>query len=132
MNRKEPGDQVGHPGRALEIRRILSPLNTPEAEALVVALELAPAGQMEYDANLAPEERLDDGGPDASALLLRHNGDRGQFAAPVPVRLDLAHPNDLLSLFGHHEVGPLKVHPRQMHLRNEAPDCDLVVLGCGT
>src|SRR6266851_3264306 len=132
MNPKEPRDQVGHPGRAPEVRRILSPLDTPEAEALVVALELAPAGQMEDDANFAPEERLDDRGPDAFALLLRENGDRGQFAAPVAVRLDLAHPNELLVLLGHHEVGPLKVHPGQMHLSNQASDCELVVLGCGT
>src|SRR5713226_8438147 len=87
---------------------------------------------MENDAILAPEERLDDRGPDAFALLLGENGDRGQFAAPVAVRLDLAHPNELLVVLGHHEVGPLKVHPGQMHLRYEASDCELVVRGCGT
>src|SRR5258706_3246487 len=131
MNAKEPCDHVGHPGREAEVGRIFGPLDTLEAKALVVALELAPAGQMEDGAGLAPEERLDDRGPDAFALPFGDDGDRGQFAASVAVRFDLAPSDDLSVLLDHHEVRPLKVHPGKMDLPNEAPDCGLVVGGGG-
>src|SRR5258706_14956934 len=116
MNAKEPCDHVGHPGREAEVGRIFGPLDTLEAKALVVALELAPAGQMEDGADLAPEERRHDRGPDALALPLADDGDRGQFAASLAVRLDLA-PGDALSrLLYHHERRPLKGHPAQLSL----------------
>src|SRR5712692_9657787 len=65
-------------------------------------------------------------------LPLREDGDRCQFTASVAVRLDLAHADHLSVLLSHHEIGPLKVHPRQTYLGNEASDCRLVVLGRGT
>src|SRR5229473_1074558 len=117
---------------APDVRRIRSRLNTPEAEPLVVALELAPAGQIEDDACFASEESFDHCGPDLLPLPLGEDGDRGQFTASVAMRLDLAHTDHLSILLGNHEIGPSKVHPRQTYLGNEASDCGLVVLGRGT
>src|SRR6266404_4586280 len=116
MYSEQRRDAVGESSRAPEVRRIRSRLNTPEAEASVVALELAPAGQMENDACFASEEPLDHCGPDVLPLPLREDGDRGQFTASVAVRLDLAHADHLSVLLGHHQIGPLKVHPRQTYL----------------
>src|SRR5229473_2199653 len=132
MYAEEPRDGVDQRVRAPEVGRIRSRLDTSEAEAFVVALELAPAGQMEDHACFASEERLDHCGPDVLPLLLREDGDRGQFAASVAMRLDLAHADHLSVLLGNHEIWPLKVHSRQTYLRNEASDCRLVVFGRGT
>src|SRR5713101_8701003 len=87
---------------------------------------------MEDDACFASEKRVDHRGPDVPPLPLTEDGDRGQFTASVAVRLDLAHADHLSVLLSHHEIGPLKVHPRQTYLGNEASDCRLVVLGRGT
>src|SRR5713226_3547620 len=125
-------DAVDESSRAPEVRRIRSRLNTLEAEPLVVALELAPAGQIEDDACFASEESFDHCGPDLLPLPLREDGDRGQFTASVAVRLDLAHAYHLSVLLGNHEIGPLKVHSRQTYVRNEASDRGLVALGRGT
>jgi hypothetical protein len=50
---EQPHDEVDERDQPLEIGRVLGPLETPEAEALVKALQLAPAGQVEDDARLA-------------------------------------------------------------------------------
>src|SRR5258708_7630249 len=85
MYAEEPPDGTDQRGRAPEVGRIRSPLDTLEAEVFVVALELAPAGQMEDDACFAGEKRIDHRGPDVLPLPLGEDGDRGQFTASVAV-----------------------------------------------
>src|SRR6267143_5275425 len=132
MYPEEPHDQVGEPGRATKVGRICSLLETPEAEAFVVTLELAAAGQMEDDAGLASQELTDDRRPDALALPTWDDGDGCQLTAAVAVRLDLAHPDDLSILLGHHEVWPLKVHGRKTRFPDLTADRALVGLRRGS
>src|SRR6266852_7228514 len=110
---RDPADQQG---RAPEVGRIRIRLEALEPEAFVVALQLAPAGQVEHDSRLAREERLDDRTPDALVLSSGHDRDRCQFTASVAVRLDLAHPDHLSVLLGDYEVRPTQVHAGQPNL----------------
>src|SRR6266851_2859119 len=126
---RDPADQQG---RAPEVARIRSRLETFEPEAFVIALQLTPAGQVEHDSRLAREERLNDRVPDALALSSGHDRDRCQFTASVSVRLDLAHPDHLSVLLGHHEVRPTQVHAGQANLFDETEDSGLVGFGRGT
>src|SRR5713226_2529635 len=126
---RDPADQQG---RAPEVGRIRSRLETLEPEAFVVALQLAPAGQVEHDSRLAREQRLDDRGPDALALSSGHDRDRCQLPASVAVRLDLAHPDHLSVLLGDHEVRPAQVHAGQADRFDETEDSGLVGFGRGT
>src|SRR6266849_1075351 len=126
---RDPADQQG---RAAEVGRIQSRLETLEPEAFVIALQLTPAGLVEHDSRLAREERLNDRNPDALALSKGHDRDRCQFTAPVAVRLDLAHPDHLSILLGDHEVRPTKVHAGQPNLFDETEDSGLVGFGRGT
>src|SRR5260370_40570640 len=126
---RDPADQQG---RAPEVGRIRSRLETLEPEAFVVALQLAPGGKVEDDSRLAREERLDDRSPDALVLSSGHDRDRCQFTASVAVRLDLAHPEHLSVFLADHEVRPTQVHAGQPHLPDQAEDSGLVGFGRGT
>src|SRR5713101_9393070 len=132
MYPEEWRDSAEEQGRALEVGRIRGRLESLESEAFVVALQLAPAGQVEHDSRLAREERLNDRNPDALALSRGHDRDRCQFTASVSVRLDLANPNHLSVLLGHHEVRPTQVHAGQANLFDETEDSGLVSFGRGT
>src|SRR6266852_9488562 len=132
MYPEEWRDPAEEQGCAPEVGRIGSRLETRKAEALVVALQLAPAGQVEYDSRLAREERLDDRIPDALALSSGHDRDRCQFTASVAVRLDLAHPDHHSVLLGDHEVRPTQVHAGQPNLFDETEDSGLVSFSRGT
>src|SRR6267143_2150192 len=132
MYPEEPHDQVGEPGRATKVRRICSLLETPEAEAFVVTLELAATGQMEDDARLGSQECADDRSPDALPLPTWDDGDGCQLTAAIAVRLDLAHPDDLSVLLGHDEVWPMKVHRRKARFPDQTADRGLVGLGRGS
>src|SRR3989442_15081531 len=106
MYPEEWRDSAEEQGRAPEVGRIRGRLETRKAEALVVALQLAPAGKVEHDSRLAREERLDNRGPDALVLSSGHDRDRCQFTTSLAVRLDLAHPDHFSVLLGHHDVRP--------------------------
>src|SRR6266852_1930360 len=132
MYPEEWRDPAEEQGRGPEVVRIRGRLETSKAEAFVVALQLAPAGQVEHDSRLAREQRLDDRGPDALALSSGHDRDRCQFPASVAVRLDLAHPDHLSVLLGDHEVRPAQVHAGQANLFDESQDAGLVSFSRGT
>ena len=108
---------------------MLGPLEPLEPEALVVTLELAPAGQMENDAVLACEECLDERSANALALPRRYDCDRGQLPAAIPMGLDLADPDNRAILFGDHEMGPIQAHGVEVCLPYEAADRLLVGFG---
>jgi len=81
---------------------------------------------VEDGARLASEERLDDRTPDTLALPRRHDGDRRELLAAVPVRFDLAQPDYRAILRGDHEIRPVEAHAVQVGLLDEAADNRLV------
>src|ERR1700694_5616700 len=126
---KGPHDQVDERDHAREVGGILGPLEGPEVEALVKALQIAPAGQVDDDARRAREEPLDQSAPNTLALPRGHDGDRGQLTTTIPMRLNLAHADDRPVLLSHHEVWPIEAHGVQLRLLDEAADRGLIRFG---
>ena len=126
----QPRDHIDDRDHSPEVRRELGRLKTPEAETLVVPLKLAPAREMD-DAPLTGEEGLDNRTADALALTSWNDGDRGELAAPVPVSLDLADPNDRPTVLGDNEVRPIETHAIDTGLLDEAANRFLISLGRG-
>ena len=84
------------------------------------------------DAPLTGEEGLDNRTADALALTSWNDGDRGELAAPVPMSLDLADPNDRPTVLGDNEVRPIETHTIDTRLLNEAANRFLIGQGRGT
>src|SRR5438132_3045711 len=83
-NAKEPPDAVEHWNHAGEILRVLAASDQREAEPLVVALQLVPAGQVE-NPGLTGELGLDQPGPYPLPLQARNHCNRGELPASIPM-----------------------------------------------
>ncbi len=109
---------------------MVGPLDAPEAESLVVTLQLAPAGQVKGVIALACDQRVDDGAADAVASALLYHRHRGQLTATVAMCLDLADTDDRAALLNDEEIGPFEVHGIDAGIANHASDRGLVPRGC--
>jgi len=128
---REAPDQVYERNQAPEIGRVIGPVETPEAEAFVIALQLATARQVEDSARVAGKKRPDDGAPDPMTLARRHDHDGGELPATVAVCFDLAHAGDGAVLLSHDEVRPVEIHGVQPRVLDQVADSGLILRDCG-